>query len=176
MAQLMPFGSSPLKWKYKLTPEKGQEEMGLELQRKGTRRFSSGSPIPWPIQKVANCKVGRRRGRRRWRHYSWTTILLSWCRGEKDCTASASFPLHLDFLKILIYLFVTGLGPCCCARAFSSCGAWGSALVGARGLLIAAGSLVAGRGPQGSSASVAASQDSSIGLVGAHTGLVAPHR
>ena len=31
MAQLMPFGSSHLKWKYKLTPEKGQEEMGLDL-------------------------------------------------------------------------------------------------------------------------------------------------
>lgn len=116
----MPFGSSHLKWKYKLTPEKGPEEMGLESQRKGTRRFASGSPIPWPIQEVANCKVGRRPGRRRWRHYSWTTTLLPWCGGKKDCTASASFPLHLDFLKILISLFVTGLCPCCCTRAFWS--------------------------------------------------------
>lgn len=31
MAWLMPFGSSDLKWKYKLTPEKRQEEMGLNL-------------------------------------------------------------------------------------------------------------------------------------------------
>ena len=127
MTRLMPFGSSHLKWKYKLTPETGPEEMGLELQRKGTRRFASGSPTPWPIQEVANCKVGRRPGRRRWRHYSWTTTLLPWCGGKKDCTAATSFPLHLDFL---ISLFLTGLGPCCCTQAFPSCGARGSSPAG----------------------------------------------
>lgn len=31
MAWLMPFGNSYLKWKYKFTPVKGQEEMGLNL-------------------------------------------------------------------------------------------------------------------------------------------------
>ena len=34
---------------------------------------------------------------------------------------SSSFRLF----KILIYFFLTGLGLCCCARAFSSCGEWG---------------------------------------------------
>ena len=41
MARLMPFGSSHLKWKYKLTPEKGQEEMedeeGVGIQEMRTQ-------------------------------------------------------------------------------------------------------------------------------------------
>lgn len=33
MALLMPVGSLYLKWKYKFTPEKRQEEMSLNLQK-----------------------------------------------------------------------------------------------------------------------------------------------
>ena len=42
-----------------------------------------------------------------------------------------------------IYLFLTALGLCCCARAFSSCGEWGLLFVAVQGLLIAVASLVA---------------------------------
>lgn len=39
MALLMPVGSLYLKWKYKFTPEKRQEEMSLNLQKDGTNIF-----------------------------------------------------------------------------------------------------------------------------------------
>ena len=42
-----------------------------------------------------------------------------------------------------IYLFLSALGPCCCARAFSSCSERGLLFVAVRGLLIAVASLVA---------------------------------
>lgn len=35
----MPFGSLYLKWKYKFTPEKRQEEMSLNLQKDRTNVF-----------------------------------------------------------------------------------------------------------------------------------------
>ena len=34
----------------------------------------------------------------------------------------------VHFLKLFIYLSLTALGLCCCARSFSSCDAWGSSL------------------------------------------------
>ena len=47
------------------------------------------------------------------------------------------------FINLLIYIFLAELGPCCCARAFSSCGQRGLLFIAVRGLLIAVASLVA---------------------------------
>ena len=53
-----------------------------------------------------------------------------------------------NFLKVhlFIYLFLTGLGLRCCARAFSSCGERGLLFVAVHGLLIAVASLVVEHG------------------------------
>ena len=52
------------------------------------------------------------------------------------------------FFKLIyfIYLFLAALGPCCCARAFSTCGEQGLLFVVVCGLLIAVSSLVAEHG------------------------------
>ena len=47
-----------------------------------------------------------------------------------------------------IYLFLSALGLCCCAWAFSSCGKQGLLFVAVRGLLLAVASLVAEHGLQ----------------------------
>ena len=41
---------------------------------------------------------------------------------------------------------MAALGPCCCARPFSSCSEWGLLFVAVRGLLIVVASLVAEHG------------------------------
>ena len=43
-----------------------------------------------------------------------------------------------------IYLFLAGLGLCCCVQAFSSCGEQGLLFIVVHGILIAVASLVAG--------------------------------
>ena len=51
------------------------------------------------------------------------------------------------FFKIyLIYLFLSALGLCCCARAFSSCGERGPLFLAVCGLLTVVASLVAEHG------------------------------
>ena len=53
-------------------------------------------------------------------------------------------------------LFLTALGLCCCARAFSSCGEQGLLSVAVRGSVIAVASLVAEQAALGTQASVVA--------------------
>ena len=48
-----------------------------------------------------------------------------------------------SFIYLFIYLFMTVLGLCFCARAFSSCGKWGPLFIAVRGPLTIAASLVA---------------------------------
>ena len=55
------------------------------------------------------------------------------------------FPFFNLFFSF-IYLFLTALGLCCCARAFSSCGERGLLFVVVCRLLIAVASLVAEHG------------------------------
>ena len=50
------------------------------------------------------------------------------------------------FTDLFTYLFMAGMGLCCCMRAFSSCGEWELLFVAVRGLLIAVASLVAEHG------------------------------
>ena len=50
------------------------------------------------------------------------------------------------FLNLFIYLFLSALGLCCCARAFSNCGERGLLFIVVHGLLIVAASLVAEHG------------------------------
>ena len=54
--------------------------------------------------------------------------------------------LFFIFITLFIYLFMAVLGPCCCARAFSSCGEQEPLFVAVCGLLIAVASLVAEHG------------------------------
>ena len=54
--------------------------------------------------------------------------------------------LESFFFFFLIYLFLSALGPRCCARAFSSCGERGPLLAAVRGLLTAAASPFAEHG------------------------------
>ena len=56
------------------------------------------------------------------------------------------FFFKVSFFFKLIYLFLVALGPCCCVRAFSSCGEWGLLLIVVLRLLIAVASLVAEHG------------------------------
>ena len=51
--------------------------------------------------------------------------------------------LNFLFLKIYFYLFLSALGLCCCAQAFSSCGERGLLFVAVHKLLIVVVSLVA---------------------------------
>ena len=43
-------------------------------------------------------------------------------------------------INLFVYLFLTALGLCCCAQAFSSCGKQGLLFVAVRGFLIAVAS------------------------------------
>ena len=54
--------------------------------------------------------------------------------------------LHFFFIiifKFIYFYFLAVLGPCFCARAFSSCGEWGPLLIAVREPLTVAASLVA---------------------------------
>ena len=56
----------------------------------------------------------------------------------------SQFLVFFSFFKFnFIYLFMAVLGLRFCARAFSSCGKWGSLFIAVRGPLIIAASLVA---------------------------------
>ena len=52
------------------------------------------------------------------------------------------FSLNFGFIYLFIYLFMAVLGLRCCARAFSSCGEWGSLFIAVHGPLIIVASLV----------------------------------
>ena len=52
----------------------------------------------------------------------------------------------VNFIYLLIYLFLAALGLHCCTRASSSCGERGLLFVAVRGLLTAVASLVAEHG------------------------------
>ena len=69
-------------------------------------------------------------------------VLIMLFGARNKAQLSSQLPLH--FLKFLfIYLFLTLLGLCFCARAFSSCGKRGPLFIAVRGPLTIAASLVA---------------------------------
>ena len=50
-------------------------------------------------------------------------LILMW--GKKGLHIFLIISSSFRLFKILIYFFLTGLGLCYCAQAFSSCGEWG---------------------------------------------------
>ena len=74
-----------------------------------------------------------------YRRKGWA-LISGLCGLEKTWVAVVFFFFNLF---ILIYLFLSVLGLCCCTRAFSSCGEWGLLFFEVHRLLFAVASLVA---------------------------------
>ena len=73
-------------------------------------------------------------------------ILYHWTTREVHVHLFLIFELKFFFDLFLFILFLAGLGVCCCAWAFSSCGERGLLFIAVRGLLIAVASPVAEHG------------------------------